>query len=193
MHIAHRYVPLRFLCIMLQLVVTVALYLDRERSLYSGLDYARELTASPRAGWALPAGRQVVVTEYSLDQIATANRWFNMLVGGTITCLVIYAGCAGLFGGYIGGLLSANHSQLLKSLVARAASGGHGLLFSSGSLVEGVTDWATTPFDGSARCAAGLMLPSIMPSPLNAVTYLLLLFWSFLGVSIGADVFMMAV
>ena len=29
--------------------------------------------------------------------------------------------------------------------------------------------------------------------PLNALVFLLLLFWSFLGVSIGADVFMMAI
>ena len=29
-NIAHRYVPIRFLCIILQLVITVALYLDRE-------------------------------------------------------------------------------------------------------------------------------------------------------------------
>ena len=88
-HVAHRYVPLRFLCIMIQLVVTVALYLDRERSLYSGLDYARELTAAPRDGWTIPAGRKVVITEYSVDQIATANRWFNLLVGGSIACLVV--------------------------------------------------------------------------------------------------------
>lgn len=97
-HVAHRYVPLRFLCIMIQLVVTVALYLDRERSLYSGLDYARELTAAPRDGWTIPAGRKVVITEYSVDQIATANRWFNLLVGGSIACLVVEL--FGFFTGY---------------------------------------------------------------------------------------------
>ena len=64
MNIAQRYVPLRFLCIMMQMVFTVALYLDRERSLYSGLDYARTVTVSLRPDWTIPNGHKTVVTEY---------------------------------------------------------------------------------------------------------------------------------
>lgn len=97
-NIAHRYVPIRFLCIILQLVITVALYLDRERSLYSGLDYARTVTGTPREDYTIPNGRKTVISEYSSLQIYTANRWFNMLVGGTIACLNIEL--FGFFTGY---------------------------------------------------------------------------------------------
>ena len=98
MNIAHRYVPVRFLCIMMQMVFTVALYLDRERSLYSGLDYARTVTASPRPDWTIPNGHKTVVTEYSALQIYSANRWFNLLVGGSIACLNVEL--FGFFTGY---------------------------------------------------------------------------------------------
>eukprot|EP00946_MAST-07B_sp_MAST-7B-sp1_P001321 g1321.t1 len=98
MNIAQRYVPLRFLCIMMQMVFTVALYLDRERSLYSGLDYARTVTASPRPDWTIPNGHKTVVTEYSALQIYSANRWFNILVGGSIACLNVEL--FGFFTGY---------------------------------------------------------------------------------------------
>jgi|TARA_B110000091_G_scaffold213096_1_gene261506 hypothetical protein len=94
--IAHRYVPVRFLCIILQLVFTVMLYLDRERSLYSGLSYSKVLTTSPRVGFT--TDNPVVVAEYSALQITSANRWFNFITGGTIASLNIEL--FGMFTGY---------------------------------------------------------------------------------------------
>ena len=45
----------------------------------------------------------------------------------------------------------------------------------------------------SMQCEAGLVLPLIQRSWLNAIIYLAILFWSFLGVALGADVFMQAI
>jgi hypothetical protein len=94
--LAHRYVPLRFLTIILQLVFSVMLYLDRERSLYSGLRYAKTLTTTPREGYT--TADPIVVAEYSALQITYANRWFNFVVGGTIASLNIEL--FGMFSGY---------------------------------------------------------------------------------------------
>jgi hypothetical protein len=94
--LAHKYVPTRFLVIILQLVFTVMLYLDRERTLYAGLSFAKILTTSPRSGYT--TAQSVVVSEYSVLQIAYANRWFNFITGmtiGSLTCELF-----GMFTGY---------------------------------------------------------------------------------------------
>ena len=94
--LAQKYVPLRFLFIMLQLVFTVMLYLDRERSLYSGLPYAKILSSTPRLGYT--TADPVVVNEYSALQITSANQWFTFITGGTIASLNIEL--FGMFTGY---------------------------------------------------------------------------------------------
>ena len=91
--LAHKYVPLRFLVIILQLVFSVMLYLDRERSLYSGLAYEKTLSTIPRVGseaskYAYTTD-PVVIQEYSALQIGYANRWFNFILGVTIASLNI--------------------------------------------------------------------------------------------------------
>ena len=56
-----------------------------------------------------------------------------------------------------------------------------------------VVQWLVTPSAGVERCGDGLFLSGPQPSPLNIMVYLLLLLWSFVGVAIGADVFMLAI
>jgi|TARA_B100000795_G_C22695156_1_gene397269 hypothetical protein len=67
------------------------LYLDRERTLYAGLPFAKTLHR-------LPSNETIVVEEYSKLQIKSANRWFNVISGGTIASLNIEL--FGMFTGY---------------------------------------------------------------------------------------------
>ena len=55
------------------------------------------------------------------------------------------------------------------------------------------TDWLVTPIPGAERCGDGLFLAGPLPSKLNTFIYLFLLLWAFIGVAIGADVFMVAI
>ena len=96
--LAHRYVPIRFILIILQMVFTVMLYLDRERSLYAGMAYAETSTTAPRSGYTVGHGRSVVVAEYSKLQINDANRDMAFLVGAAIACLNVEL--FGFFTGY---------------------------------------------------------------------------------------------
>lgn len=68
-----------------------------------------------------------------------------------------------------------------------------GLMVSDGSDTVGeVGNWLASPLS-EEDCPAGVMLPSIRRTPLNAMVFLMILFWSFMGVAIGADVFMIAI
>lgn len=88
--------------------------------------------------------------------------------------------------GYLGGTISVpRHQQALSMFSETVVSNGT-------EIAINFHQWATTPTNGET-CPAGLMLPSVAATPVNAVIYLLLLFWTFLGVAIGADVFMMAI
>ena len=72
-----------------------------------------------------------------------------------------------------------------------------------GALVVGASSVAAAPAAPSswffaaspdmAPCGDGLFLPGPQPSPANITFYLCLLLWSFVGVAIGADVFMVAI
>jgi len=61
-----------------------------------------------------------------------------------------------------------------------------------GVLMGPLGGYLTAELDAEG-CPAGLLIPAISRTPLNAIIYLLLLFWSFLGVALGADVFMLAI
>ena len=88
--------------------------------------------------------------------------------------------------GYLGGTLSVpSHQQAFGELSTTLITNGT-------VMVRDFNSWATTETAGGS-CPAGLMLPGVARTPFNALIYLLLLFWSFLGVAIGADVFMMAI
>ena len=55
------------------------------------------------------------------------------------------------------------------------------------------SSWFFTPTADMSPCADGLLISGPIPSPANITLYLLLLLWSFAGVAIGADVFMVAI
>ena len=61
-----------------------------------------------------------------------------------------------------------------------------------GAAATPVSSWFFTPTSDVA-CGDGLFLPGPTPSPANLALYLALLLWSFVGVAIGADVFMVAI
>jgi len=54
-------------------------------------------------------------------------------------------------------------------------------------------EWFFAPSEGAAACGDGLFIPGPTPSPANILMFLLLLLWSFVGVAIGADAFMVAI
>ena len=64
---------------------------------------------------------------------------------------------------------------------------------SGSSNFAGVLQWSITPTEGVPRCADGLFLDGPQPSPFNVIFYMTLLLWCFVGVAIGADVFMVAI
>ena len=49
--------------------------------------------------------------------------------------------------------------------------------------------WFTTTLSYD-RCADGLFIPGPLPSRLNVTVFMLLLLWSFMGVAVAADIFM---
>lgn len=112
----------------------------------------------------------------------------------TIPCstwllLILVAFGAGLGGSYTGMMVwgpnHVTHDQYIAILANVTQNLPHALT-DSGEALTGLSHWAHTP-GLPHTCPAGLMLPSIVHSPLNAMQYLLLLLWSFLGVAIGAD------
>ena len=56
--------------------------------------------------------------------------------------------------------------------------------------VANLLSWSLTPTPGMAPCGDGLFLAGPTPSPFNIGLYMALLLWCFVGVAIGADVFM---
>ena len=80
----------------------------------------------------------------------------------------------------------------IDTWVSYQSSGGTVAATTSGGDTS-ITTWLATPTPGASRCADGLFLAGPQPSPLNIVIYLMLLLWSFMGVAIGADVFMAAI
>jgi len=99
---------------------------------------------------------------------------------------VIIMTLAGAIGGYWA-------RQLQEGAVCAASTG------SAADLVEGLVGagasfyaWSTDTH-GERPCADGLLLAGPTPSSFNTVVYLVTLLWFFLGVMIGADVFMVAI
>lgn len=106
--------------------------------------------------------------------------------GGMSTCSLAMVGILSTTCGYLGGTLAVPAHQEKLSDLSTA-------IMTNGSIVvSGLHEWATTATDANS-CPAGVIIPGISATPLNAAVYLLLLFWSFLGVAIGSDVFMMAI
>ena len=56
-----------------------------------------------------------------------------------------------------------------------------------------LASWFFTPTPGAVACGDGLFISGPTPSRANIALYLVLLLWSFIGVAIGADVFMVAI
>ena len=61
-----------------------------------------------------------------------------------------------------------------------------------GAAASSFIAWALTP-SGAEQCLDGLFIGGPIPSPANILMYLALLLWSFVGVAIGADVFMVSI
>ena len=93
-------------------------------------------------------------------------------------------------------LIGAVLGYAVRTLQAGAAcGGGGGGALSSGLLapIAPYVDWFVAPTAGMEACADGLFVPGPTPSPAAIALYLFLLLWSFVGVAIGADVFMVAI
>ena len=91
--------------------------------------------------------------------------------------------------GYIGGLMSSSGLGISGDQVGSLVDGAGDAV---GGLMGPTYSFLAAPLD-EVGCEAGLVLPLIQRSWLNAIIYLAILFWSFLGVALGADVFMQAI
>jgi len=95
--------------------------------------------------------------------------------------------------GFLGGRL-ADLDWFGSSPTTGVAAGGGNVTVPGAELMSAVTkfDFLTQEMD-SVGCPAGVMLPGIRRTPLNTIIQLCLLLWSFVGVALGADVFMMSI
>ena len=109
--------------------------------------------------------------------------------GGMGCCSMLVVALVSGLCGYIGGQLSRSGFGLSGDQVGALVDGAGDAV---GGLVSPTYSYLAAPLD-EVGCPAGLLLPFIQRSWLNALIYLAILFWCFLGVALGADVFMMAI
>ena len=160
-----------------------------------------QANATPRraitteAGYALPGGtRNEEVSEVRVDTYALCCGSVRPVCCTMITLVGLTLAYAT---GYVHrehqAELSALHiTELEERLGIYAAIEGVRSLDRSVVNPHNVSEWLHGPADAES-CADGLAIPGPVQSPGSTLTFLGLLLWSFVGVAIGADLFMEAI